>query len=127
SVEVFVTARRIVLFVNDISVSRLKDFGDEIKGPNVNVSEGAIEGFLKRYQRSKKDLFIRKVNDKKFYFIGRKDDVFDIREFFKNQLEEMLKNFSWPKSMKWSERKERWVRPIKNILCILNDEIIPVS
>jgi glycyl-tRNA synthetase beta chain len=29
--------------------------------------------------------------------------------------------------MRWGERKERWLRPIKNILCILNDEIIPVS
>lgn len=29
--------------------------------------------------------------------------------------------------MRWGEGKERWVRPIKNILCILNDEIIPVS
>ncbi|QKX01942.1 glycine--tRNA ligase subunit beta [Wolbachia endosymbiont of Cruorifilaria tuberocauda] len=127
SVDVFVTARRIALFVNNISFSESKDFNNEIKGPNVNSSKSAVEGFLRNYRKGEKDLFIRKVNNRNFYFIRRESFAFNIREFLKNQLEEMLKSFSWLKSMRWSERKERWVRPIKNILCILDDSIIPVS
>ncbi|MDR2831330.1 MAG: glycine--tRNA ligase subunit beta [Rickettsiales bacterium] len=127
SIEVFITARRITLFVDNISTSELKDSNDEVKGPNVNASRSAIEGFLRKHQKNEKDLLVRKVNNEDFYFIKRESCSFNIKEFFKNQLEEMLKNFSWPKSMRWGERKERWVRPIRNILCILNDEIIPVS
>ncbi|VVC27603.1 Glycine-tRNA ligase, beta subunit, partial [Cinara cedri] len=73
------------------------------------------------------DLFVRKINDEDFYFIKKDSCAFNIKEFLKNQLEEMLKNFSWPKSMRWGTRKERWVRPIKNILCILDGEVIPIS
>ncbi|MGL9717969.1 MAG: glycine--tRNA ligase subunit beta [Wolbachia sp.] len=127
SIEVFITARRITLFVDNISVSELRDSNNEIKGPNVNAPKSAVEGFLRKNKKSETDLLVRKVNNVDFYFIQREGCSFNIREFLKNQLEEMLKNFSWPKSMRWSEGKERWVRPIKNILCILNDEIIPVS
>ncbi|MGL9778993.1 MAG: glycine--tRNA ligase subunit beta [Wolbachia sp.] len=127
SIEVFVTARRITLFVDNISASELKDSNNEVKGPNVNAPKSAIEGFLRKHQKNEEDLLVRKVNNEDFYFIKRESCSFNIREFLKNQLEEMLKNFSWLKSMRWGEGKERWVRPIKNILCILNDEIIPVS
>ncbi|WP_265045010.1 MULTISPECIES: glycine--tRNA ligase subunit beta [unclassified Wolbachia] len=127
SMEVFVTARRITLFVDNINALELKDSNNEVKGPNINAPKSAIEGFLRKYQKNEEDLLVRKVNNEDFYFIKRESCSFNIREFLKNQLEEMLKNFSWLKSMRWGEGKERWVRPIKNILCILNDEIIPVS
>ncbi|MDE5061881.1 glycine--tRNA ligase subunit beta [Wolbachia endosymbiont of Drosophila tsacasi] len=127
SMEVFVTARRIILFVDNINALELKDSNNEVKGPNINAPKIAIEGFLRKYQKNEEDLLVRKVNNEDFYFIKRESCSFNIREFLKNQLEEMLKNFSWLKSMRWGEGKERWVRPIKNILCILNDEIIPVS
>ncbi|UPA55611.1 glycine--tRNA ligase subunit beta [Wolbachia pipientis] len=127
SIEVFVTARRITLFVDNISASELKDSNNEVKGPNVNAPKSAIEGFLRKHQKNEEDLLVRKVNNEDFYFIKRESYSFNIKEFLKNQLEGMLKDFSWPKSMRWGEGKERWVRSIKNILCILNDEIIPVS
>ncbi len=127
SMEVFVTARRITLFVDNINALELKDSNNEVKGPNINAPKIAIEGFLRKYQKNEEDLLVRKVNNEDFYFIKRESCSFNIREFLKNQLEEMLKNFSWLKSMRWGEGKERWVRPIKKILCILNDEIIPVS
>ncbi|MDD9336026.1 MAG: glycine--tRNA ligase subunit beta [Wolbachia sp.] len=127
SIEVFITARRIALFVDNISTSELKDSFSEIKGPNINEPKSALEGFLRRNQKDVEDLFIRKVNNEDFYFIKKDSCSFSIEESLKSQLEEMLKNFSWPKSMRWGERKERWVRPIKSILCILDEAIIPVS
>lgn len=127
SIEVFITARRMTLFMDNISASELKDLSGEIKGPNVNAPKSAIEGFLRKNQKNKTDLLIHKVNNEDFYFIKKESCSFNIKELLKNQLEEMLKNFSWPKSMRWGERKERWIRPIRNILCILNDEVIPVS
>lgn len=127
SIEVFITARRIAFFVDNISCSETNDSKSEIKGPNVNTARSALDGFLKKNQKSEESLFIRKVNNEDFYFIKKDNSSFNIKEFLKNQLEEMLKNFSWPKSMRWGITKERWIRPIKSILCILNGEIIPLS
>ncbi|OEY86441.1 glycine--tRNA ligase subunit beta [Wolbachia pipientis] len=124
-VEVYITARRIVLFVKDLDTSLVKN--NEIKGPNVNAGQDALEGFLKKNKKNKEDLLTRKINGEDFYFIKKNSDSFDIKTFIKSQLEEMFKNFSWPKSMRWGEKKERWIRPIKSILCMLDNEVIPVS
>ena len=94
SIEVFVTARRITLFVDNISASELKDSNNEVKGPNVNAPKSAIEGFLRKHQKNEEDLLVRKVNNEDFYFIKRESCSFNIKEFLKNQLEGMLKNFS---------------------------------
>ncbi|MDD9992622.1 MAG: glycine--tRNA ligase subunit beta, partial [Rhodospirillales bacterium] len=32
---------------------------------------------------------------------------------------------SWPKSMRWDESGVRWVRPIRSILCLLDDAVVP--
>ncbi len=37
-------------------------------------------------------------------------------------LEATVRNFPWPKSMRWGAGTLRWVRPLHSILCILTDE-----
>lgn len=37
-------------------------------------------------------------------------------------LEATIRNFPWPKSMRWGSGSLRWVRPLHSILCILSDE-----
>jgi glycyl-tRNA synthetase beta chain len=33
-----------------------------------------------------------------------------------------IRNFPWPKSMRWGAGNLRWVRPLHSIICILTDE-----
>jgi glycyl-tRNA synthetase beta chain len=37
-------------------------------------------------------------------------------------LEKTVRNFPWPKSMRWGAGTLKWVRPLHDILCILSDE-----
>jgi glycyl-tRNA synthetase beta chain len=37
-------------------------------------------------------------------------------------LEAAIRNFPWPKSMRWGAGSLRWVRPLHSILCLLTDE-----
>ncbi|MBV0900053.1 MAG: glycine--tRNA ligase subunit beta [Wolbachia endosymbiont of Fragariocoptes setiger] len=127
SLQVFITARRISLLVEGIDTSELENRNREIKGPNINAPQDAIEGFLRKNKKNKVDLFVRKVNKDSFYFIVNDNSLTNAKEIIKNQMEEVLSNFAWPKSMRWGEGKERWIRPIKSILCILNGEVIPIS
>jgi glycyl-tRNA synthetase beta chain len=34
----------------------------------------------------------------------------------------VIRNFPWPKSMRWGSGSLRWVRPLQSILCLLSDE-----
>ena len=38
------------------------------------------------------------------------------------ELERVIRNFPWPKSMRWGAGSLRWVRPLHAILCILTDD-----
>ena len=46
-------------------------------------------------------------------------------------LEGAIRNFPWPKSMRWGAGSLRWVRPLQSILCILTTEagaeVVPMS
>ena len=46
-------------------------------------------------------------------------------------LEKTIRNFPWPKSMRWGTGTLKWVRPLHSILCILTDEagaqVVPVD
>ncbi|MEJ6479534.1 MAG: glycine--tRNA ligase subunit beta, partial [Octadecabacter sp.] len=48
---------------------------------------------------------------------GRKADV-----IIAEVLEAAIRNFPWPKSMRWGTGALRWARPLHSILCILSDE-----
>ena len=39
-------------------------------------------------------------------------------------LPQALAAVSWPKSMRWDETGVRWVRPIRSILCLLDDAVV---
>ena len=46
-------------------------------------------------------------------------------------LEAAIRNFPWPKSMRWGNGSLRWVRPLHSILCLLSDEagatVVPLT
>ncbi len=46
-------------------------------------------------------------------------------------LEATIRNFPWPKSMRWGAGSLRWVRPLHSILCLLSDEggaeVVPLT
>lgn len=121
---VFITARRFVILINKLDVQKLNE---EIKGPNINASKKAIDGFLKKTKKNIDELLVREIKNEKFYFACSINTQTNLEEFFKKILEEMLRGFPWPKSMRWGNVKERWIRPIRSMLCILDDKVIPVT
>jgi glycyl-tRNA synthetase beta chain len=43
-------------------------------------------------------------------------------EIIAEVLEQTIRTFPWPKSMRWGTGSLRWVRPLHSILCVLSDE-----
>jgi len=42
-------------------------------------------------------------------------------------LEETLRELTFPKTMRWGDRAVRFVRPVRWLLCLLNDEVVPME
>ena len=66
----FSTPNRLIILFEGLS-KEITQKAEEIKGPNVNAPEKAVEGFLRSNQIDKKDLFIKKIEKGEFYFFKK--------------------------------------------------------
>jgi len=93
---------------------------EEIKGPNINAPEIALEGFIRSNNISKKDLFKKKIDKGEFYFFRTKSKKLNTHDLLEKFVPLVLQKIQWKKSMKWGEFDLNWGRPLKSILAVFN-------
>ena len=86
---------------------------EEIKGPNINAPEIALEGFIRSNDISKKDLFKKKIDKGEFYFFKTKQIKLNTHELLEESIPLILQKIQWKKSMRWGEFDLNWGRPLK--------------
>ncbi|MDT8327247.1 MAG: glycine--tRNA ligase subunit beta [Roseovarius sp.] len=118
----FATPRRLALAVEGV-VGSSPTLREERKGPRVDAPEKAIEGFLRGAGVSREDLEIRDEKKGQVYYATITRPGRPAAEIVAEELEKIIRNFPWPKSMRWGAGSLRWVRPLHSILCILTDEM----
>ena len=117
----FSTPRRLTLSVEDLLVES-KPQREERKGPKVGAPDQAIDGFLRGAGLTRDDLEIRDDKKGQVYFAVIEKPGRMAADVIAEVLEKTVRNFPWPKSMRWGAGTLKWVRPLHDILCILSDE-----
>ncbi len=128
SAGAFVTPRRLCLSVVGLT-DRSPDVKEERKGPRVDAPEKAIEGFLRGAGVSKDQLEVRDEKKGQVYFALIEKPGRAASAIVADVVPNVVRNFPWPKSMRWGAGALKWVRPLHSILCILHDaegaEVVP--
>ena len=117
----FHTARRLTLVVEGL-LDASPTVQEERKGPKVGAPEQAIDGFLRGAGLSMDDLEVRDDKKGQVYFAKITKPGRPAAEIVAEVLETTIRNFPWPKSMRWGSGSLRWVRPLQSILCVLSNE-----
>ncbi len=117
----FSTPRRLTLTLQGV-LSESPTLKEERKGPRVDAPEQAIEGFLRGAGLTKDQLEIRDEKKGQVYFAVVEKPGRPTADIIADVLENTIRNFPWPKSMRWGSGSLRWVRPLHSIICILSDE-----
>ncbi|MEA2994002.1 MAG: glycyl-tRNA synthetase beta chain [Alphaproteobacteria bacterium] len=120
--KAFVTPRRLTLAVQGIPAKQ-PDIKEEKKGPRVGAPEGAIAGFLKA--AGLKTIAEAKVQpDKKgdFYLAVIEKPGRAAIEVIGEIIPDVIRNFPWPKSMRWGSGRLTWVRPLHSIVATFGPE-----
>ena len=115
----FATPRRLALVVEGIP-DKAPDISEERRGPRLDANEKAIEGFLKSTGLALDQLEKRSTEKGDFYFAVIEKKGEGAEETLIKVISEALTRFPWPKSMRWANSAVSWVRPIQNILCLLD-------
>ncbi len=117
----FATPRRLALTVNDL-LAASPTTTEERRGPRTDAPEKAIDGFLRGVGLTRDDLEVRDDKKGQVYFAKITKEGRPAAEIIAEVLDETIRNFPWPKSMRWGTGNLRWVRPLHSILAVLADE-----
>lgn len=116
----FAGPRRLTLVVEGLP-SATPDREEEIKGPRTSAPEQALEGFLRKTGLTREQLVER--DGVLFAVISEKGRA--TATLIPEMVERIVRDFPWPKSMRWGTGTLRWVRPLKRIVCLFDGAVVP--
>ncbi|MCZ6482136.1 MAG: glycine--tRNA ligase subunit beta, partial [Alphaproteobacteria bacterium] len=122
SADAFVTPRRLVLVVDGIP-EKLEAKSEEKRGPRTDAPEKAVAGFKGALPEG--TTIVKRETDKgEFFFALVEQKGQDTANVLARIVYDVLTTFPWPKSMRWSTGKLRWVRPITGVMVLFNGEAL---
>lgn len=126
--KAFSTPRRLALHIAGLP-ARGEAVREERRGPRVGAPEAAIQGFLKGAGLTSLDQATTVTDPKKgeFYLAVIERPGRETLDVLAELLPEIVKNFPWPKSMRWGAASAepgslRWVRPLQSIVATFGPE-----
>ena len=101
---------------------------EELKGPRTSAPAQALEGFLRKTGLSQDQLEDRDGT----WFARIERAGRPAADVLAEAIAAIVRDFPWPKSMRWgaasaSTASLRWVRPLRSIVALLGEEIVPVA
>ena len=130
SVNVESTPRRFAIFIENIN-SSTNDEIISVKGPSKAIAfdedgnpSKALQGFLKGQNKTVDDVIIKDFNGSDYVFVESKEESKSVADVLRNNVYELVKSISFPRSMRWGGKSIRWARPIRYFLSLLDDEIL---
>ena len=130
SVNVESTPRRFAIFIENIN-SSTNDEIISVKGPSKAIAfdedgnpSRALQGFLKGQNKTVEDVIIKDFNGSDYVFVESKEESKSAADVLRDNVYELVKSISFPRSMRWGGKSIRWARPIRYFLSLLDDEIL---
>ncbi len=127
------TPRRINLFIEDLS-EKQDDKDIKIQGPSYdkaydkdNKPTMAAIGFARKFGLSVNALKAEETKAGKYVFAEKIEIGNPTNELLKQLLPNLIKSISFPKTMRWDDSCVRFARPIRWLMCLYGDEVIPVK
>ncbi|SMX49423.1 glycine--tRNA ligase subunit beta [Maliponia aquimaris] len=119
--EAFSTPRRLALTVHGLTANS-PTLREERRGPKVGAPDKALEGFMRGAGVTRDQLEEREDKKGAFYYATVVTPGRPAAGIVGEVLERTVRNFPWPKSMRWGAGSLRWVRPLHRILCLMTTE-----
>ncbi len=131
ALEVFGTPRRLVIFVKNLAACQA-DLVEVVKGPPANrayESDGtptkAAIGFARGKGVNVEDLQVREIDGGSYVSVEIHHTGRPTIEVLSESLEQEIAGLKFDKSMRWNESGIAFSRPIRWLVAIFGDEVVP--
>lgn len=133
AVEVYSSPRRLIVLAHDVA-DETEALVEEHKGPSAKIAfdaEGnptkAASGFARGKGVDVSALELREVDGTPYVYAVKNIPASPVRELLPGVLEGLITGISWPKSCRWGVRTEYFSRPVRWLVALLDDEVVPVE
>ena len=93
-----------------------------VRGPRRNAPEQAILGFLRKNDANREQLRV----EGDYFILDVTTSAVPAASLIASKMPEVLREFPWPKSMRWGGSSNFvWVRPLRRIVCLLDGAVVP--
>lgn len=130
SISVESTPRRFAILLTGVEAD-LTEKTVSVKGPSVRIAydEGGepkkpLLGFLRGQGADISDVVIREFKGEDYIYVEKKEKSKSVAEVLRENVYELVKSISFPRSMRWAGKSIRWARPIRWFVSILDDEVL---
>ncbi len=130
---IYSTPRRLSIYVASLA-EKQEDQLEVFRGPARNIAfddtgnpTKAAEGFAKSKGLSVAELQVTEVNGIEYLFAEVASKGKKAQEILEEGLAGLLSSLDFPKSMRWSDHSLRFVRPVRWLLALLDNEVLPVQ
>ncbi len=124
--ETFVTPRRLALIAHGLPLST-SAVSEERRGPRADAPAQAVEGFLKSTGLTRDQLEERDDPKGRFLYAMIDKPGQATADVLARIVPAIIRDFPWPKSMRWGRGTLRWVRPLHAIIALLDGDVVPVE
>ncbi len=131
-VAVYTSPRRLIAVVADVAAST-EALEEVFRGPAVAIAfdeagrpTKAAEGFARGKGLSVDDLERRDENGTEYVYAVRQVPAQETAALLPSVLRGVIDDISWSKSCRWGTTSEMFSRPVRWLVALLGDEVIPV-
>lgn len=129
----YATPRRIAVLLKDVAEKQL-DSSEEVKGPSRKIAiddqgnwSKAALGFARSQGVEADELFFKSVNGVE-YIYTKKNSIGSLTEaVLQEGLPDLISSMSFPKNMRWGHYDLKFARPIRWLVCMFGDDVIPLK
>ncbi|MGI6046234.1 MAG: glycine--tRNA ligase subunit beta [Eggerthellaceae bacterium] len=131
-VQIYTTPRRLISIVENLG-EKTEALDEEFRGPAAkiafdedgNPTKAAI-GFARGKGLTVDDLELRDVKGTNYVFATRHIPSQTTIDLLPQVLGQIITGISWPKSCKWGSTHEYFSRPVRWLVALFGDEVVPV-
>ncbi|WP_338750171.1 glycine--tRNA ligase subunit beta [Bacillus sp. FJAT-52991] len=131
-IQVFSTPRRLAVIVKDVAEAQ-PDMEEEAKGPAKKIalsedgewSKAAI-GFTRGQGMTVDDIYFKEIKGIEYAHVNKFVKGQPAKELLP-ELREVITSLHFGKNMRWADNDLRYIRPIKWIIALFGQDVIPFS
>jgi len=131
NIQTFGTPRRFIVYVEDIK-SQQKDIYKKIKGPSKNIAfdkggnpQKPVIKFAQANHLKLEELITEQTNKGEYLFAKKAIKGKKTESLLPEICLKLITDLNFPKSMRWGGTSFRFIRPIRWLLALYNEQVIP--